>query len=167
MLSSHTHTQRYNHIHSIDIITTYLANQQSPNMFSRSLRSTNLARLPKTLTPLTTPLRTFTATQPTRVEEITREAIDTPLSLWNFTEEENMLRETGMSCQSRCERIGRERDHLLMLAVRRFAEDVVGPRVREMDESETMDPVGDTGNTGIPRIAEYIRLLSKACLTME
>jgi hypothetical protein len=28
-------------------------------------------------------------------EEITRPAIDTPLSLWNFTEEENMLRETG------------------------------------------------------------------------
>lgn len=28
-------------------------------------------------------------------EEITREAIETPLSLWNFTEEENMLRETG------------------------------------------------------------------------
>ena len=29
--------------------------------------------------------------------EITREAIETPLSLWNFTEEENMLRETGTS----------------------------------------------------------------------
>lgn len=30
-------------------------------------------------------------------EEITRPEIDTPLSLWNFTEEENMLRETGRS----------------------------------------------------------------------
>jgi hypothetical protein len=29
------------------------------------------------------------------VQEITRPAIETPLSLWNFTEEENMLRETG------------------------------------------------------------------------
>ena len=54
------------------------------------------------------------------VQEITREAIDTPLSLWNWTEEENMLRET----------------------VRRFAEDVVGPKSREMDENEIMDPVG-------------------------
>ncbi|KAG5352002.1 hypothetical protein E4T56_gene11444 [Termitomyces sp. T112] len=39
-------------------------------------------------------------------------------SLKNFTDEENMLRE----------------------AVRRFAADVVGPRVREMDEKENMDP---------------------------
>ncbi|KAK4689677.1 short-chain 2-methylacyl-CoA dehydrogenase, partial [Tremellales sp. Uapishka_1] len=50
--------------------------------------------------------------------EMTREAIDTPLSLWNFTEEENMLRET----------------------VKKFADDVIGPKVREMDEAEKMDP---------------------------
>jgi hypothetical protein len=31
------------------------------------------------------------------VQEITRPAIETPLSLWNFTEEENMLRDTGHS----------------------------------------------------------------------
>lgn len=60
------------------------------------------------------------STTPARlnVQEITRPAIDTPLSLWNFTEEENMLRET----------------------VRRFAQDVIGPKVREMDEKEIMDP---------------------------
>lgn len=29
------------------------------------------------------------------VQEITRPAIDTPVSLWNFTEEEDMLRDTG------------------------------------------------------------------------
>lgn len=31
------------------------------------------------------------------VQEITRPAIETPLSLWNFTEEEEMLRDTGQS----------------------------------------------------------------------
>ncbi|KAL1939642.1 hypothetical protein VTO73DRAFT_9675 [Trametes versicolor] len=41
-----------------------------------------------------------------------------PTSLNTFTEEEQMLRES----------------------VRRFAEDVVGPKVREMDENEMMDP---------------------------
>jgi alkylation response protein AidB-like acyl-CoA dehydrogenase len=65
-------------------------------------------------------VRPFSSTLPTRgVQEITREAIDTPLSLWNWTEEENMLRET----------------------VRRFAEDVVAPKARDMDENEVMDPV--------------------------
>jgi len=29
------------------------------------------------------------------VQEITRPAIETPVSLWNFTEEEEMLRDTG------------------------------------------------------------------------
>ena len=64
--------------------------------------------------------RSFSTSLPVRgVQEITREAIDTPLSLWNWTEEENMIRDT----------------------VRRFAEDVVGPKAREMDENEVMDPV--------------------------
>lgn len=53
------------------------------------------------------------------VQELTREPVDTPLSLWNFTEEEQMIRET----------------------CRRFAQDVVAPKVREMDENEKMDPV--------------------------
>ncbi|KAI9634718.1 putative acyl-CoA oxidase [Dioszegia hungarica] len=52
------------------------------------------------------------------VQEITRPAIDTPLSLWNFTEEENMIRET----------------------VAKFAQDVIAPRMRDMDEREEMDP---------------------------
>nr|ODN89775.1 acyl-CoA oxidase [Cryptococcus depauperatus CBS 7855] len=70
-------------------------------------------------TPLSLGLRTLSTT-PVRsnVQEITRPAIETPLSLWNFTDEENMLRET----------------------VRRFAEDVIAPKVQEMDEKEQMDP---------------------------
>jgi alkylation response protein AidB-like acyl-CoA dehydrogenase len=81
-------------------------------MFTRTLRSS----LPRLARP-----RQFSSSIVARgVQEITREAIDTPLSLWNWTEEENMLRET----------------------VRRFAEDVVGPKSREMDENEVMDPVG-------------------------
>lgn len=64
--------------------------------------------------------RTFTSSPIARgVQEITRPAIDTPLSLWNFTEEENMLRET----------------------VAKFAQDVIAPKMREMDESEEMHPV--------------------------
>lgn len=31
-------------------------------------------------------------------------------------------------------------DAILCLLVRRFAQDVVAPKVREMDEAETMDP---------------------------
>ena len=70
-------------------------------------------------------------------EEITREAIETPLSLWNFTEEENMLRETGTLLPHilRC-----RWEVKLMEIVRRYAEDVIGPKVREMDENEVMDP---------------------------
>ncbi|KIJ32319.1 hypothetical protein M422DRAFT_265815 [Sphaerobolus stellatus SS14] len=49
----------------------------------------------------------------------TRLAASQVTSLHTFTEEEEMLRD----------------------AVRRFANDVVGPRVREMDENEMMDPV--------------------------
>lgn len=83
-------------------------------MFTRTLRS-SLPRLARHGP------RQFSSSIVARgVQEITREAIDTPLSLWNWTEEENMLRET----------------------VRRFAEDVVGPKSREMDENEVMDPVG-------------------------
>ncbi|OCF57052.1 acyl-CoA oxidase [Kwoniella mangroviensis CBS 10435] len=79
------------------------------------------------------------STSPIRrqVQEITRPAIDTPLSLWNFTEEENMLRET----------------------VRRFAEDVIGPKVSKMDEEEKMDPeviqgLFDNGLMGIETSAD-------------
>ncbi|RXK40007.1 acyl-CoA oxidase [Tremella mesenterica] len=74
---------------------------------------------------------------PRAANEITRPAIDTPLSLWNFTEEEEMVRET----------------------VRRYAEDVIGPKVREMDEAEKMDPavvqgLFDNGLMGIETPAD-------------
>ncbi|ORX37224.1 acyl-CoA dehydrogenase/oxidase [Kockovaella imperatae] len=62
--------------------------------------------------------RSFHRSTPARnVQEITRPAIETPVSLWNFTEEEEMIRDT----------------------VRRFAQDVIAPRAREMDENEVMD----------------------------
>ncbi|KAK8858767.1 hypothetical protein IAR55_002996 [Kwoniella newhampshirensis] len=106
-------------------------------MLSRTLR----ARSSLLLRPMTasTPLRTLRTTAPVRqVQELTREAIDTPLSLWNFTEEENMLRET----------------------VRRFAEDVIAPKVSEMDEKEQMDPeivkgLFDNGLMGIETQADF------------
>lgn len=87
-------------------------------MLNRTARlSRPLARMP--LAPVARGRTLMTSpTLRQQKEEITRPAIETPLSLWNFTEEENMLRET----------------------VRRYAEDVIGPKVREMDEKEQMDP---------------------------
>ncbi|EAU84495.1 acyl-CoA oxidase [Coprinopsis cinerea okayama7 len=75
--------------------------------------------------------RTFATTRCVRSE--TR-----PTSLDAFTEEETMLRE----------------------AVRRFAVDVVGPKVREMDENEQMDPaiikgLYEQGLMGIETSAEH------------
>lgn len=72
------------------------------------------------------------------VQEITRPEIDTPLSLWNFTEEEDMLRDT----------------------VKRFAQDVIAPKVREMDEKEVMDPeiikgLFENGLMGIETSADH------------
>ncbi|KAF8628171.1 hypothetical protein AX17_006041 [Amanita inopinata Kibby_2008] len=58
------------------------------------------------------PARTLTSTRCLRSEASVLNSLDC------FTEEEQMLRET----------------------VQRFANDVVAPRVREMDENETMDP---------------------------
>lgn len=105
-------------------------------MLSRVLR--NNSRLLRPTAP-SLRLRALSTT-PVRlnVQEITRPAIDTPLSLWNFTEEENMLRET----------------------VRRFAQDVIGPKVREMDEKEIMDPaiiqgLFDNGLMGIETSADH------------
>ncbi|OXC69975.1 hypothetical protein AYX13_01319 [Cryptococcus neoformans] len=104
-------------------------------MLSRVLRNNSRLLRP---TPPSLRLRALSTT-PVRlnVQEITRPAIDTPLSLWNFTEEENMLRET----------------------VRRFAQDVIGPKVREMDEKEIMDPaiiqgLFDNGLMGIETSAD-------------
>ncbi|WVQ85012.1 hypothetical protein IAT38_007176 [Cryptococcus sp. DSM 104549] len=86
-------------------------------MFSRSLRTPARNLLRPTSSPLRLRALPFSTT-PIARNELTRPAIDTPQSLWNFTEEENMLRET----------------------VRRFAEDVIAPKVSEMDENEKMDP---------------------------
>ncbi|TFK27002.1 acyl-CoA oxidase [Coprinopsis marcescibilis] len=83
------------------------------------------------LRPLSAVSRTFATSQCVRSE--TR-----PTSLDTFTEEEQMLRE----------------------AVRRFAVDVVGPKVREMDENESMDPsvikgLYEQGLMGIETSAEH------------
>ncbi|KAL7420758.1 hypothetical protein Q5752_004710 [Cryptotrichosporon argae] len=108
-------------------------------MLSRTLLRTRLRgrALPVPPVAAAAAARAFSLSAPRRVEELTREAIDTPLSLWNFTEEENMLRET----------------------VRKFANDVVGPKVREMDEREVMDPqvikgLFDNGLMGIETPAD-------------
>ncbi|KAJ9092031.1 hypothetical protein QFC21_007011 [Naganishia friedmannii] len=71
-------------------------------------------------------------------EESTRPEIDTPPSLYTFTEEEEMLRET----------------------VRKFANEVVKPRVYAMDEAEQMDPdiikaLFDQGLMGIETSADH------------
>ena len=63
-------------------------------MLSKVLRNTTPSlRALRQVTPVA---RAFSSTPIAKgKEEITRPAIDTPLSLWNFTEEEDMLRETG------------------------------------------------------------------------
>ncbi|KAH8080903.1 acyl-CoA dehydrogenase/oxidase [Filobasidium floriforme] len=79
------------------------------------------------------------AVRKSEVEEPnTRPEINTPPSIYNFTEEEEMLRET----------------------VRKFAQEVIGPKVTEMDESEVMDPeiikgLFDQGLMGIETSAEH------------
>ncbi|TFK64913.1 acyl-CoA dehydrogenase NM domain-like protein [Pluteus cervinus] len=80
----------------------------------------------------TTPCRSFASTHERRVD------VPRIASLDNFTEEEQMLRD----------------------AVQRFATEVVGPKVREMDEQERMDPeiiqgLFDQGLMGIETSAEY------------
>ena len=66
-----------------------------------------------------------------------RVAAPTPTSLHTFTEEEDMLREAGQYWRAfvmlQCRR-------LTTSPVRRFAKEEVEPRVREMDENESMDP---------------------------
>ncbi|KAF8323800.1 putative acyl-CoA dehydrogenase short-branched chain precursor [Clavulina sp. PMI_390] len=69
---------------------------------------------------------------------VSARAANAPSSLHTFTEEEEMLRES----------------------VRRFAIDVVGPKVREMDEKENMDPaiikgLFDQGLMGIETSADH------------
>jgi short/branched chain acyl-CoA dehydrogenase len=63
-------------------------------MLSKVLRNTTPSM--RALRQVKPVARAFSATSMAKSkEEITRPAIDTPLSLWNFTEEEDMLRETG------------------------------------------------------------------------
>ena len=57
-------------------------------------------------------------------------------SLDNFTEEEEMLRESGTSFTS-----WHLPASLTSSTVKRFATDIVAPKVREMDEKESMDPM--------------------------
>jgi hypothetical protein len=69
-------------------------------MLTQALRSVAPLRsgaVPRQVTALAaTRARALSSTSAVKSkEEITRPAIDTPLSLWNFTEEEEMLRETG------------------------------------------------------------------------
>jgi short/branched chain acyl-CoA dehydrogenase len=65
-------------------------------MISKTLRASSRTLLSRQL-GVATHVRAISTSPIARVEELTREAIDTPLSLWNFTEEENMIRETGRS----------------------------------------------------------------------
>ncbi|KAI5450475.1 hypothetical protein NCC49_003097 [Naganishia albida] len=96
------------------------------------------ARIASAPTPVPT-ARLFSSSAIRRdQEESTRPEIDTPPSLYTFTEEEEMLRES----------------------VRKFAQDVVGPRVSAMDEAEEMDKdiiqgLFDQGLMGIETAAEH------------
>ncbi len=69
-------------------------------MLNKALRVSSRALRARSLVPCSH-VRAFSASPISRgVQEISREAIETPLSLWNYTEEENMLRETGESEQN-------------------------------------------------------------------
>lgn len=63
-----------------------------------------------------------------------RHTNDTINSLHTFSEEEVLLRESGKLL------IGLPSHAANGYLVKRFAQDVVGPKVREMDENEMMDP---------------------------
>jgi len=71
-------------------------------MLSKVLRNTTPSlRALRQVTPVA---KAFSSSPIVKAQgEITREPIETPLSLWNFTEEEDMIRQTGqlMSLDSR------------------------------------------------------------------
>jgi short/branched chain acyl-CoA dehydrogenase len=73
-------------------------------MLSKVLRNTTPSlRALRQVTPVA---KAFSSSPIAKAQgEITREPIETPLSLWNFTEEEEMIRQTGpvsiYPCQSR------------------------------------------------------------------
>jgi len=64
------------------------------NMLSKVLRNTTPSlRALRQVTPVA---KAFSSSPIAKAQgEITREPIETPLSLWNFTEEEDMIRQTG------------------------------------------------------------------------
>jgi hypothetical protein len=64
------------------------------NMLSKVLRNTTPSlRALRQVTPVA---KAFSSSPIAKAQgEITREPIETPLSLWNFTEEEEMIRQTG------------------------------------------------------------------------
>ncbi|KAJ9120901.1 hypothetical protein QFC22_002836 [Naganishia vaughanmartiniae] len=104
-----------------------------------TLASRPVSRLQVVGCPTPSPIRAFSGSAVRKdQEESTRPEIDTPPSLYTFTEEEEMLRET----------------------VRKFANEVVKPRVYAMDEAEQMDPdiikaLFDQGLMGIETSAEH------------
>jgi hypothetical protein len=84
--------------------TTYIGESFNPtlffiitttiNMLSKVLRNTTPSlRALRQVTPVA---KAFSSSPIAKAQgEITREPIETPLSLWNFTEEEEMIRQTG------------------------------------------------------------------------
>jgi hypothetical protein len=64
------------------------------DMLSKVLRNTTPSlRALRQVTPVA---KAFSSSPIAKAQgEITREPIETPLSLWNFTEEEEMIRQTG------------------------------------------------------------------------
>ncbi|KAF8075907.1 acyl-CoA oxidase [Lyophyllum atratum] len=97
----------------------------------RTSRQAPLSASRKNSPNLNPPFRTFTSSRPTHSENTI------PCSLDNFTDEETILREAGG-----------------------LQVDVVGPKVREMDENESMDPsiikgLFDQGLMGIETSADH------------
>lgn len=113
-------------------------------MLSSAVRSAKILRLKPTLglsrsvyfseqcsDQVTSLCRTFTSTK------YWREDAPRPASLNVFTDEEQMLRETGPFNLLHCVSLTL---NVKLSQVERFATDVVAPKVREMDETENMDP---------------------------
>lgn len=115
-----------------------------PTVVARSTRT--VSRLQVGCVQAASPIRGFSASAVRKdQEESTRPEINTPPSLYTFTEEEEMLRETGECCFA----FGGEGlpdTNSALHPVRKFANEVVKPRVYAMDEAEQMDPV----SKGVP-----------------
>ncbi|KIM60821.1 hypothetical protein SCLCIDRAFT_1216535 [Scleroderma citrinum Foug A] len=101
-------------------------------MLSASVRSLSVLRVRSVVSLGTRSTRAFSVSSIRSTEAPTLNSLD------NFTEEEEMLRES----------------------VKRFATDIVAPKVREMDENESMDPMVikglfEQGLMGIETSAEH------------